>query len=238
MRDLEEMSFQPASNTIDPQLGFPGNIDDSSSSPYPPLEFTVDSFQQNLDLLNSSFLFNHSHPQADPRESLLSKLHTLKEELSSLGHHLSSNLGDGSTAVETPSMDEDSPISTALHFTSWRVTVAYSCFWSLQILTNRLIMKLLPPHDSNYYVLEGECRTIALEICKTWEDAWASKPIGAFHTSLSFVMAYEFCTPDVQEWILRGMNNLLDYQAVDNSFRWSHQMVALMSGKLAGEGPP
>jgi hypothetical protein len=32
------------------------------------------------------------------------------------------------------------------------------------------------------------------------------------------------------------MNSLLDYQMVD-AFRWSDEVIAMMSGKLAGEGP-
>jgi len=97
-------------------------------------------------------------------------------------------------------------------------------------------MRLLPPFDTTIYDLKSECRLLALEICKTWDDAWASKPIGAFHTGLSFVMAFEYCTPDVQEWIVAGLNSLLDYQLVD-AFRWSRDVVVMMSSKLAGEGP-
>jgi hypothetical protein len=98
------------------------------------------------------------------------------------------------------------------------------------------MMRLLPPFDPKIYELQAESRSVAAEICKTWEDAWASKPIGALHTGLSFVVAYDYCTADVQEWILSGMNSLLDFQRVD-TFRWSEEVIAMMSGKLAGEGP-
>jgi hypothetical protein len=49
-------------------------------------------------------------------------------------------------------------------------------------------------------------------------------------------MAYEFCTEEVQQWILRGLNSLLEGQGVE-SFRWSEEGVRGMSEKLAGEGP-
>jgi hypothetical protein len=97
-------------------------------------------------------------------------------------------------------------------------------------------MRLLPPFDPNIYAIQAECRAIAYEICKTWEDAWASKPIGALHTGLSFVVAYQYCDPEVQEWIIDGLNSLLDYRMVD-AFRWSEDVITNMSGKLAGEGP-
>lgn len=97
-------------------------------------------------------------------------------------------------------------------------------------------MKLLPLYDPSHYALESECRSVALEICKTWEDAWESRPIGAFHTGLSFVTAYEFCTPEVQAWILKGLNSLLEDQLV-HSFRWTDDIIRMMSGKLTGEGP-
>jgi hypothetical protein len=112
----------------------------------------------------------------------------------------------------------------------------YSCFWSLQILVNKVMMRLLPPFDPRIYELQSESRAVAAEICKTWEDAWASKPIGALHTGLSFVVAYDYCAPKVQEWIINGMNSLLDFQRVD-TFRWSEEVIEMMSGKLAGEGP-
>ena len=84
--------------------------------------------------------------------------------------------------------------------------------------------------------VDGNGRCAAVEICKTWEDAWASRPIGAFHTGLSFVVAYEFCIPEVQTWIVKSLNSLLDYHQVD-AFRWSDEVIVSMAEKLAGEGP-
>lgn len=117
---------------------------------------------------------------------------------------------------------------------SWRDMTGYSCFWSLVILANKIMMRLSSPYDLHINELQSECRSVAFEICKTWEDAWASKPIGALHTGLSFVVAYEYCQPEVQEWIIRGMNSLLDYQMVD-AFRWSDEVMSEMSGKFAGD---
>jgi len=166
----------------------------------------------------------------------LSRAKDLKNTLYALGHHMNEKLTNGTTISELPSTEENSPILTTYHFKKWRDMTAYNCFWSVLIMTNKVIMQLLPPFDPAIYDLQRECRSVALEICKTWEDAWASKPIGAFHTGLSFVVAFEYCTPDVQEWIVRGLNSLLDYQMVD-AFRWSDEVVAMMSSKLAGEGP-
>lgn len=236
LKELDALSVPPANNIPDYAFSFPVNGEDGLSDPGHPLDFSTDNFDPNLDFLNDPFPIDTSHLYPSARNTLLSKFHHLKDALSALGAHLTAKLTDGSAAIELPAIEVGSPVPTAFHFTNWRVTVAYNCYWSLLILTNKIIMKLLPPYDPNYYALEGECRTVALEICKTWEDAWASKPIGAFHTGLSFVMAYEFCTPDVQEWILKGLNALLDHQHVE-TFRWSDEIIHMMSGKLSGEGP-
>jgi hypothetical protein len=253
LRDLDQITLQPSENLEAPDSDFTINIScsdsfetfanlstDSQSDSCPSLDFSTYNFPCDWDFSNNIYPYNSSYSphnsNPSPWTALLLKLEKLKQNLCALGIHLNANLVNGSAATETPSKEENSPIPTSLHFKNWRVTVAYNCYWSLLILTNKLLMKLLPPYDSTYYGLEGECRTIASEICKTWEDAWASKPIGAFHTGLSFVLAYEFCTPEVQQWILKSLNRLLDHQAVD-TFRWSDEVVATMSMKLAGEGP-
>jgi len=224
----------PAVPPMSDLLNFDFSLSDDPSSTYPPLDLSG-NFDPSLDFMNS-FPTDTSQQHSDARIALLTKLHQLKDDLRALGIHLNAKLADGSAAMEFPAVEPDSPIPTAFRFTSWRVTVAYNCYWALLILVNKILMRLLPPYDPTYYALEAECRTVALEICKTWEDAWASKPIGAFHTGLSFVMAYEFCTEEVKEWILRGLNALLDAQNVE-SFRWSDEVVKMMSGKLAVSGP-
>jgi hypothetical protein len=253
LRDLDRTTLEPPENLTAPDSDFTINTklfdsletfdnlsNDSYSDSCPSLDFSMDNFPSdwNFSINPYPYTSSYSPPTSNPSPwtNLLLKLEKLKEDLCALGIHLNTNLVNGSAATETRSKEENSPIPTSLHFKNWRVTVAYNCYWSLLILTNKLTMKLLPLYDSTYYRLEGECRTIASEICKTWEDAWASKPIGAFHTGLSFVLAYEFCTPEVQQWILKSLNRLLDHQAVD-TFRWSDEMIATMSRKLAGGGP-
>lgn len=177
-----------------------------------------------------------SATQTNARTSLLIQVQNLKHALYFLGSHMNAKLADGTTVFELPSIEENTPIPTTYHFNNWRDMTAYNCFWSVVILTNKVMMRLLPPFDPTIYNLQSESRSLALEICKTWDDAWASKPIGAFHTGLSFVVAFEYCTADVQEWIVTGLNSLLDYHLVD-AFRWSREVVAMMSSKLAGEGP-
>ncbi|KAF2477722.1 uncharacterized protein BDR25DRAFT_275074 [Lindgomyces ingoldianus] len=237
LRDLDQLPVQPLGDVVLPEFDLPFNFDDNLSDTCPSLDFPSASFDTtDFEFPNEPYIPNNYCAYSTSRAILLNKLQNMKQALCSLGEPLNARLRDGSAAVELPSIEDGSPIPTAFHFNGGRVAVAYNCFWSLLILTNKVIMKLLPLYDSRYYALEAECRTVAFEICKTWEDAWASKPIGAFHTGLSFVMAYEFTTLDVQAWILRGLNALLDHQLVD-TFRWSDEAIAMMSGKLCGEGP-
>jgi hypothetical protein len=250
LKDVKELnnkySYEPTSHildfNIDPNLDVNGNVDDTLSDTCPPLAFSPGSLD-SLDFFNDLQPIDMPYPVGTPacaqsmaRKALLRRVRDFKDALYHLGIDLNAKLANGATAVELPLNGENSPVSTSYHFTSWRDMTGYSCFWSLLILTNKVLMRLLPPFDPLIYGFESECRSIAFEICKTWEDAWASKPIGALHTGLSFVVAYEYCNPDVQEWIIDGMNSLLDYQMI-NAFRWSGEVIAMMSGKLAGEGP-
>ncbi|KAF2876582.1 hypothetical protein BDV95DRAFT_230550 [Massariosphaeria phaeospora] len=236
LKQLHRVVNPPVTDIIGPEFNFMTNFEEDLSGTNSPLVFGTEAFESSLDWFEDPCTMDMCCADSSARRLLINKLQNLKEALCTLGEHLNVKLADGSAAIELPSIENDSPIETAFHFTNWRVAVAYNCFWSLLILTNKIIMKLLPPYDSTHYALEAECRSVALEICKTWEDAWASKPIGAFHTGLSFVMAYEFCTADVKEWILKGLNALLDHQLVE-TFRWSDEVITMMSGKLAGEGP-
>jgi hypothetical protein len=249
LSDLKELNNQPAHPSeamfhfdlklnVEPSI----NYDESSSDNCPSLDFSPRSFD-SLDFINdlqpvdAAFMYGTPEVCHSPaRSTLLQRVHALKDALYELGSHMNAKLANGVTAVELPSMDEDSPVFTSYHFTSWRDMTGYSCFWSMLILTNKVMMRLLSPYDPYVYELQAECRSVAFEICKTWEDAWASKPIGALHTGLSFVVAYEYCKPNVQDWIIKSLNSLLDYQMVD-AFRWSDDVISVMSEKLAGEGP-
>jgi hypothetical protein len=249
LRDLKELDNQPAHPSedmfhFDLEMNVESSInyDESSSDNCPSLDFSPQSFD-SLDFINdlqpvdAAYMYGTTEEYHSPtRSALLHRVHALKDALYELGSHMNAKLANGLTAVELPSMNEDSPVFTSYHFTSWRDMTGYSCFWSMLILTNKVMMRLLPAYDPYAYELQAECRSVAFEICKTWEDAWASKPIGALHTGLSFVVAYEYCKPDVQDWIIKSLNSLLDYQMVD-AFRWSDDVISMMSGKLAGEGP-
>jgi hypothetical protein len=250
LQDMKELNdqptFQPMSDMlnfdIDPNIDVSVNIDETLSNRCPSLDFSPDSLD-SLDFLNDIQSVDIPYSvgptvcvHSPGRIALLKRIQNLKEALYDLGIHMNIKLANGSTAIELPSIEENNPMRTSYHFTSWRDMTGYSCFWSLLILTNKVMMRLLSPFDPIISELQSENRSIAFEICKTWEDAWASKPIGALHTGLSFVVAYEYCKPDVQEWIIRSMNSLLDYQMVD-AFRWSGEVIAMMSGKLSGEGP-
>jgi hypothetical protein len=250
LKDLKELNtrpnFQPESDilnfNIDPNLDVDVNIVDTWSDTCPSLDFSPDSFD-NLDYLNDLQPVDLPYPvsvaactQSPARSALFHRAQNFKDALYELGTHLNGRLANGSTAIELPSIQANTPIPTSYHFNSWRDMTGYSCFWSFLILINKVMMQLLPPFDPHIYELQSECRSVAFEICKTWEDAWASKPIGALHTGLSFVVAHEYCKPEVQGWVLASLNSLLDYQGVD-TFRWSEDIIAMMSGKLAGEGP-
>jgi hypothetical protein len=248
LRDMKELDNQFAGQPINEVVAFDMAVNSagdealSDTSRCPSLDYSPNSYD-SLDFLNDLHPVDAPYPTGASQSSysparlaLLSRVQSVKEALYELGTHMNEKLGNGTTAVELPSIEENSPVSTTYHFTSWRDMTGYSCFWSMLILINKVMMRLLPLFDPDIYSLQAECQSVAHEICKTWEDAWASKPIGALHTGLSFVVAYEFCKPDVQDWILRSMNSLLDYQMVD-AFRWSDRVIAIMSEKLAGEGP-
>jgi hypothetical protein len=249
LKDLKELNNQSGDQPMNDVVNFPVhlnvesvNYDQTMSDNCPSLDCSPNSFE-SLDFLDELqpvdapySIASDDYASSPARAALIHRVQALKDALYELGSHMNAKLANGSTAIELPSIEEDSPVPTTYHFTSWRDMTGYSCFWSMMILTNKVMMRLLPPFDPYVYELQSECRSIAFEICKTWEDAWASKPIGALHTGLSFVVAYEYCNPDVQEWIIKGMNSLLDYQMVD-AFRWSDEVMSMMSGKLAGEGP-
>ena len=239
LRELTDLEQDAAASNCSTACSYEQNIDPRLEEEYPsPYSLDIDP-----DLLTNPLAFL-AHPYelapnnfySASRTTLVNKVHALRSALHSLSIPLTANLSSGTAALELPSIDSTSPIATSFHFTNWRGTVAYNCFWSLLILTNKLLLKLLPQFDPLAYILEAECRATAYEICKTWEDAWASRPIGAFHVGLSFVVAYEFCTGEVKEWILRGLNGLLEYQGVE-TFRWNEDIVRSMSEKLAGAGP-
>ncbi|KAH4915912.1 hypothetical protein HBI56_226980 [Parastagonospora nodorum] len=239
LRELKELSneliFHPESDAghynIDANLDANLNFVDTSSDSCPSLDFSPHSLD-NFDYLDDL----PSFAQSLARTALLHRVQSLKDALYELGSHMNERLSNGSAAIELPSIEANNPISTSYHFTSWRDMTGYSCYWSLLILLNKVMMRLLPPSEPLIQELQSECRSVAFEICKTWEDAWSNKPIGALHAGLSFVVAHEYCEPDVQEWVLSSLNALLDYQGV-HTFRWSEDVIAMMSEKLAGEGP-
>jgi hypothetical protein len=248
LRELKDLSSQPTCESVCPQRDFnidpnlDGNfsLDDTLSDKCPSLGFSPHSYD-SLDYLNDVDPVDISYGttglnHCPARMALLHRVQNLKGALYDLKVHLNTKLTNGSTAIELLSIEENSPTPTSYHFTSWRDMTSYSCFWSLIIMTNKVMMRLLPPFDPAIHELQSECRSMAQEICKTWEDAWASKPIGGLHVGLSFVVAYEYCEPDVQEWIISSLNGLLDFQGVD-AFRWSEKVIAMLAGKLFGEGP-
>jgi hypothetical protein len=226
---------------VDPNLDLNLEFEHSPPNTCPSLDYSVDSFD-NADF--AADLRNEGTPDSGAplayitaRENVLCKVQNLRDSFCALGVNMNAKFNNGTTVVELPSIEEGSPIATAYHFSSWRDNVGYNSFWALCIMVNEYLIKLLPASDPIINILESESRSLALEICKTWEEAWSTKPIGALHTSFSFVMAYEYVAPDIQEWILRGLNALLECQHVDAAaFRWSDEVIRLMSGRLTGDG--
>lgn len=227
---------------IDPSLDLSLLLDssDSPADTCPSLDHSVDSFD-NADFSSDTRNERTSGGGASfvyitARENVLCKVQNLRDSFCTLGVSMNAKFNDGTTVVELPSAEEGSPIATTYHFNSWRDNVGYNSFWALCIMVNEYLIKLLPQSDPTISILESESRSLALEICKTWEEAWSTRPIGALHTSFSFVMAYEYVTPEIQQWILKGLNALLDYQRVDTTaFRWTDEVIRMMSGRLTGD---
>ncbi|KAF9696392.1 hypothetical protein EKO04_005418 [Ascochyta lentis] len=251
LRDLKELYLlrtQSASTVhgmrndscIDPNLDFNHDSDQSPPETCPSLDFSVDSSDNPEFISEAPWEGTPNHRASlayiSAREDVLCKVQNLRASFCILGVHMNAKFNNGTTVVELPSVEEDSPITTAYHFSSWRDNVGYNSFWALCIMVKEYLIKLLPPSDPIISTLESESQFLALEICKTWEEAWSTKPIGALHTAFSFVMAYEYVAPNIQEWILRGLNSLLDYQHVD-AFRWTDEVIRMMSGRLTGDGP-
>lgn len=223
---------------IDPNLDRIFEFEQSPPETCPSLDFSVDS-PENADLSsegNKEGVPNYgaSFAYISARDDVLCKIQNLRHSFCALGVNMHAKFNDGTTAVKRPSVQEGNPLATSYHFNSWRDNVGYNSFWALCIIMNGYLIKLLPPSDPVIPLLESESRSLALEICKTWEEAWSSKPIGALHTTFSFVVAYEYVAPDIQEWILQDLNSLLDFQRVD-TFRWTDTVVRMMSGRLTGD---
>ncbi|KAI8939037.1 hypothetical protein NX059_004876 [Plenodomus lindquistii] len=172
--------------------------------------------------------------QAPRHKLMFHQLQRFKNSLYILAGHMDAKLADGSTVTEGPSRERNGFVPTSYHFRNPRDMTAYSCFWSTFIMTNQLMMQFLPPDDMAIYGLQFECRAFALEICKTWDDTFANKPIGAFHTNLSFIVAFEYCTSEEREWILKCLNSLLDVQ-IEGGFRWTEETIRTMLNRLAGD---
>ena len=255
LKDLKELNtlrapFAVSANSmrndscIDPNLDMINSRFDLSHSPpdtCPSLDYSVDSYD-NADFISESqnegtYDDGASFAYISTRANVLCKVQNLRNSFCALGVNMNTKFTNGTTVAELPSVEEGNPIATSYHFSSWRDNVGYNSFWALCIMVNEYLIKLLPPSDPIINILESESQALALEICKTWEEAWSTKPIGALHTSFSFVMAYEYVAPNIRAWILKGLNALLDYQRVDASaFRWTDEVIKMMSGRLTGDG--
>ncbi|KAJ4309630.1 hypothetical protein N0V94_008841 [Neodidymelliopsis sp. IMI 364377] len=224
---------------IDPDLEIRSDHDFNPPDTCPSLDFSVDSFDNadvTLEVPNEESSAGRTpFAYISARDDVVRKVQDLRDSFCALGVNMNAKFNNGVTVVELPSVEEGSPIATAYRFSSWRDNVGYNSFWALCIMVNEYLIKLLPPSDPIINVLESENQSLALEICKTWEEAWSTKPIGALHTAFSFVMAYEYVATDIQEWILKGLNSLLDFQRVD-AFRWTDEVIRMMSGRLTGDG--
>lgn len=183
----------------------------------------------------------YDSPYASARAALLARLLDLKRALYRLELDLNPRLADGRAAIELPSLLDTTPVPTSFHFTSWRVAVVYACFWSLLLMANKLLLQLLPSADpcslADVFDLEQECRSVSAQICKMWEDAWARRPIGAFHTGLSALMSWEWCEEGVREWVVEGQNRLLEEQmGAGRGWRWDAESFGATAERMVGGG--
>ena len=154
---LKELDHQPfyrsASDIInydavDPNLEVNSSLGQTPSDTCPSLDFSPDSLD-SLDFLNDVQpvdipypMDTATHAQSPARAALLQRAQNLKGALYELGKPLNAKLVSGSAAVELPSIQENSPISTTYHFMSWRDMTGYSCFWSLLIMTNKVSLSV------------------------------------------------------------------------------------------------
>lgn len=153
LKDLKELNHQPIYQTphdnfsfdaVDPNLDVKSNFDETPPESCPSLDYSPDSLD-SLDFLNDVQPVDipypvsaTAHAQLPARAALLQRAQNLKDALYELGKPLNAKLVSGSAAVELPSIQENSPIPTTYHFTSWRDMTGYSCFWSLLILANKV----------------------------------------------------------------------------------------------------
>lgn len=184
--------------------------------------------------IEENYAVDDAQTYLEAQEALLLKVHTLKASLDETGAKLTSELLDASTTTELTSQDENSPIRIAYQFNHWRTAVVYATYCSSSIMLRKLFLRLLPLYDPSCYVIEAECRNVAIEICKTWDGTWTNSPSGACHVWLAFVVAYEYCSEDVQSWMLMVLNKLLKAHGVED-WQWTEELVRAMSAKLMGE---
>ncbi|CAI6335067.1 unnamed protein product [Periconia digitata] len=178
-----------------------------------------------LPSLESLFLKKRCPSPKNPSSSLLEKLYRFKEELQEIDIALKANVLRESFGIDLATPDLCS------HISDEHTAAISNLSNALHLTVNRMIMELLPPHKPMYYAMEAESRTVALKIYKMMQWGSTNNGIsGASKTSLSLVMAYEYCTPHMQERVLKEMNaSLGEYE-----FRWSHDMMRGMSRRLFG----
>lgn len=133
LKDLKELdfqpSFQPTGNTgnLHPHLTTNGSgnvhFDDTSSDDCSSLIYTPNSFD-SLEFLDDLQPMDVPHTDSTSvfeispaRMALVQKVQALKDGLDELGKHLNIRLANGSTAIELPSIDMNTPVSMAYHFT-------------------------------------------------------------------------------------------------------------------------
>lgn len=208
-----------------------------------------DIYSETLQELNLDYMYMHPSDlisETSLRDNLLQKFFALKASLAEINTHLTTSLGDGTFATELPSFEPSNPLPTSYAFTHWRIACVYTTSWAFTILINKAIIRLLQPallplqqpvsaSPSTRYALDAECRHIALELCKTWECAWLNRPIGACHVWLGHVVAYQYCTVEVQAWVLECLNRLLKEQGV-TEWKWTEDLIEMTCRKLMGEG--
>lgn len=232
LKALKELqALTPAPYDFPPSLELEEFFSEDASLPLHPTSDTefeaVYPVYTEPELLRTTSTDSNSEP-------LLSELYALKTSLDTTGTVLTSHLHDSTFALSLPSLDPTAPYSTSYRFAHWRTGRIYTIHWSLTILVSKMLIKLLPPHNPARCTLETECRAVALEICKTWDNAWANRPIGACHVWLGFVVAYEFCGVEARAWVLRALNRFLVDQGVEGR-RWTEEVLIAMCRRLMGE---
>ncbi|PVI02204.1 hypothetical protein DM02DRAFT_590029 [Periconia macrospinosa] len=160
------------------------------------------------------------------RKALLDKLCRFKQALEDISASVEARTCDGLYKIGTSALTDFSGAPATLDIHHNHAVATFTLAGALLLASNRILMELLPSSEPLYYALEAKSRMKAYEICNTLRAAHDNRTLDSFSMSLSFIMAYEYCTPTMQEWMLEKMNASL------MATLWSDKLMHIMHEKF------